>query len=328
MIYSRETHLAIAVVGEASELCQNIRAEWSEKHQDQKADNSPVTVADFGSQALINAGIHDCFPDDSVIAEETSSMLRPYLDDNYEGSKLEAVTNYVKYFREGATPADVLDWIDIGDSEGGRGRHWSVDPIDGTRGYVRGDHYAVSLGLFEDGKVLTGVLGCPNYPHDITNPDGDKGVLFIAEAGLGMQAVDLNDPSKSIAPAVPPLARMVQRYGIQPDSALFNWQVANELGLEPKALAMDSQAKYGAVALGAAQVYLRLKPGNAPEHIWDHVPGILIAQEGGAEVTDVHGAALDLTAGRDLVRNEGVLVTKGIDHAAVVAAVRRVRARR
>ncbi|KAE8680153.1 hypothetical protein F3Y22_tig00111392pilonHSYRG00363 [Hibiscus syriacus] len=44
---------------------------------------------------------------------------------------------------------------------GPTGRHWVLDPVDGTLGFVRGDQYAVALALIEDGKL---VLGCPNYP--------------------------------------------------------------------------------------------------------------------------------------------------------------------
>jgi 3'(2'), 5'-bisphosphate nucleotidase len=324
MNYSPETQIAIEVVQEASVLCQNVRAEWSEAHRSQKADvgNTPVTVADFGAQVLINAAISDRFPGDSIIAEETGTMLRPYLNDGYEGSALETITGHVRRFRT-ATPTKVLDWIDMGNSEGGSGRHWTVDPIDGTKGYLLDEQYAVSLGLFENGEVLTGVLGCPNYPHDITNPDGDKGVLFIAERGMGMQALDLKDPTKHIAHADASTPRIVQRREIKPNDATFNRHVAAELGLNLEALNMDSQAKYGAIALGAAQVYLRFK-ANKHEHIWDHVPGIIIAQEGGAIVTDVHGNRIDLTAGRDLVRNQGILVSKDIDHATAVAGLQRV----
>lgn len=51
---------------------------------------------------------------------------------------------------------------------GATGRHWVLDPVDGTLGFVRGDQYAVALALVEDGRVVVGVLGCPNMP---TNPE-------------------------------------------------------------------------------------------------------------------------------------------------------------
>lgn len=61
--------------------------------------------------------------------------------------------------------AEVLEAISRCNSTGGpSGRHWVLDPVDGTLGFIRGDQYAVALALIEDGRVIFGVLGCPNYP--------------------------------------------------------------------------------------------------------------------------------------------------------------------
>lgn len=63
--------------------------------------------------------------------------------------------------------SQVLDAINQCNSTGGPvGRHWVLDPVDGTLGFVRGDQYAVALALIEDGQVVIGVLGCPNYPME------------------------------------------------------------------------------------------------------------------------------------------------------------------
>ena len=60
---------------------------------------------------------------------------------------------------------DVLRAIQRGSSNGGSsGRHWVLDPVDGTLGFMRGDQYAIALALIEEGKVVLGVLGCPNFP--------------------------------------------------------------------------------------------------------------------------------------------------------------------
>lgn len=60
---------------------------------------------------------------------------------------------------------EVLEAISRCNSKGGKsGRFWVLDPVDGTLGFVRGDQYAVALALIEDGEVVLGVLGCPNYP--------------------------------------------------------------------------------------------------------------------------------------------------------------------
>jgi 3'(2'), 5'-bisphosphate nucleotidase len=42
---------------------------------------------------------------------------------------------------------------------------WTLDPIDGTKGFLLGGQYAVCLALIEDSDVKLGVMGCPNLPH-------------------------------------------------------------------------------------------------------------------------------------------------------------------
>lgn len=61
---------------------------------------------------------------------------------------------------------------------------WALDPIDGTKGFLRGGQYAVCLALLEDGKPVLGVMGTPNLPLDYKNP-GEKGVLFVTSKGKG-----------------------------------------------------------------------------------------------------------------------------------------------
>jgi 3'(2'), 5'-bisphosphate nucleotidase/inositol polyphosphate 1-phosphatase len=92
---------------------------------------------------------------------------------------------------------EVIELIDTGKSAGGAdGRHWVLDPIDGTRGFVGGRQYAVCLGLIDAGEVVVGVLGCPNMPMQaLTDVDGTAaasagnqppgGVCFAARKGNG-----------------------------------------------------------------------------------------------------------------------------------------------
>lgn len=68
---------------------------------------------------------------------------------------------------------------------------WTIDPIDGTKGFLRGEQYAVCLAFLVDAEVQVGVLGCPNLPLDMANPDGEKGCLFVAVKGQGAQQVIL-----------------------------------------------------------------------------------------------------------------------------------------
>lgn len=103
--------------------------------------------------------------------------------------------------------SEVLEAISRCNSSGGStGRFWTLDPVDGTLGFIRGDQYAVALALIEDGEVVLGVLGCPNYPmrkewlcyhpryHRIiskltptttTSESWDKGCVIYAQKGSG-----------------------------------------------------------------------------------------------------------------------------------------------
>ena len=74
-LYERELAVAIAAVHEASRLCRAVATEISADVLAKK-DKSPVTVADFGSQALICRALIESFPDDPVIAEEDATELR------------------------------------------------------------------------------------------------------------------------------------------------------------------------------------------------------------------------------------------------------------
>jgi 3'(2'), 5'-bisphosphate nucleotidase len=62
---------------------------------------------------------------------------------------------------------------------------WALDPIDGTKGFLRGGQYAVCLALIQDGEVVLGVMGTPNLPVDYNKPDGEKGVVFVGTKGEG-----------------------------------------------------------------------------------------------------------------------------------------------
>lgn len=68
---------------------------------------------------------------------------------------------------------------------------WTIDPIDGTKGFLRGEQYAVCLSLIVDSQVQVGVIGCPNLPLDPVNPDAGRGAIFIAVRGHGAEQVSL-----------------------------------------------------------------------------------------------------------------------------------------
>lgn len=66
---------------------------------------------------------------------------------------------------------------------------WTLDPIDGTKGFLRGEQYAVCLAFIVDSVVQIGVMGCPNLPTSGMNSEGEKGCLFVAVRGHGAEEV-------------------------------------------------------------------------------------------------------------------------------------------
>ena len=107
------------------------------------------------------------------------------------------------------TPDEVADMIDRGASEGGSvGKHWILDPIDGTKGFINGRQYAIALALMEEGKVTGGVLGCPNMPWTPIErgateiPTASPGVMFAAYTGCGalVAAMDAEQPLEEGVP--------------------------------------------------------------------------------------------------------------------------------
>ena len=91
----------------------------------------------------------------------------------------------------------------------------------------------------------------------------------------------------------------------------------------------DSQVKYGVVASGGAEIYLR--PRSKPayrENVWDHAAGVIVCEEAGGRVSDLDGKPLDFKLGTRLEDNRGVLATSGGRvHEVVVEALRAVEAR-
>jgi 3'(2'), 5'-bisphosphate nucleotidase len=224
----------------------------------------------------------------------------------------------------------ILDLIDYGTYEGGgSGRHFTLDPIDGTKGFLRLDQYAVALGLIEDGEVVLGVLGCPNLPAKASQPDAARGCLFIAARGEGATMRTLDEATEtpiSVSEiddtANASFCESVEKaHSSQSDAA----KVAELLGITVPPFRIDSQCKYAAVARGDASVYLRLPTrADYEEKIWDHAAGAVVITEAGGRVTDVNGDDLDFSLGRTLKNNKGVIVTNGRLHERVIAAVKEV----
>lgn len=320
---SVEVKIAMQGVIEASILCEKIQKDLIGEVSFIKSDASPVTIADYASQALICKRIKDAFPKDTIIAEEDSVDLRK----NEHSNILARATHYIRNCIPDASPRDVCDWIDSSSHVLGE-RFWTLDPIDGTKGFLRGDQYAIALALIERGAVTLGVLGCPNLHVHVDQPEGEKGCLFLARRGKGsvqialdggerqdLSVCKINDPSESV---------FTESVEIDHSDHVFHRRVARKLDMDKPAIRMDSLVKYAIVGRGEAVFYLRIPAPyeqDFKENIWDHAAGAIIAEEAGGRVTDAFGRPLDFASAIKMTKNYGIVVTNGILHERILEAL-------
>ena len=158
MSYTQELSIAHLAVRRACLLTQSVFPSIS-KGTLSKSDSSPVTIGDFGAQALINSALVHNFPNDALVGEEEASSLRS--DSQLAGQVWELVqkacaedTEHDDEIGSVGSQTGMLDALDAGKGEGGaKGRIWTIDPIDGTKGFLRGGQYAVCVALIVDGDV-------------------------------------------------------------------------------------------------------------------------------------------------------------------------------
>ena len=322
--FTSELQTALDAVRQAATVCRAVQASISTESLEKK-DNSPVTVADFASQALICRILQQSFPDDPVIGEEGAAELRT--DSGAEF--LNRVVAECRAVGVDAGPKEVCQWIDRGDLQEYRPRFWTLDPIDGTKGFLRNEQYAIALALIIGGEIQVGILGCPNMPVDAAQPDGDRGLLAWAVRNQGSFVQPLDTPDAEpqrigvTSTSTSSDARFCESVESGHSSHGWSGRIASQLGITREPFRIDSQCKYLAVAMGDADIYLRLPTRKGyQEKIWDHAGGILVVQEAGGTVTDIHGKTPEFHHGATLAGNEGMVVTNGQFHGEVVAAVR------
>jgi 3'(2'), 5'-bisphosphate nucleotidase len=228
----------------------------------------------------------------------------------------------------GATADDARAWIDIGGGEPGAD-FWTLDPVDGTKGFRRGGQYAVALARIQDGEVVLAGLACPALTLSVEHASPMTGVVAVASRGSGAWARPIDGGAWGrlrVSPVDEPRASRGLRSveGAHTDEAWLE-RILASLRVERPPGRMDSQAKYLVVAAGAAEWIFRLVPASDRGHrewIWDQAAGALMVEEAGGRVTDLEGAPLDFGAGRRLERNLGVLSTNGRLHGAALDALR------
>ena len=321
---------------EAVQLCSKLTSKTQKmlesSDQVSKLDDSPVTVADYAAQAVVSYVLEQKYPDVALLAEEDAKALRGGSEET-RGllEKITEITNECIFGDDVSvylSREEVARLIDRGNHEGGsESTFFVLDPIDGTKGFINQRQYAIALGLCEKGKIVGGVLGCPNMPMSKIPEDVDAletkkpGVIFAAYENLGCKyaAMDAKEPvgkdsftatSDQLVKCGEDGARYMESWedSIVADHAFTN-ALSEKVGITRKALRIDSQAKYGSLSRGDAHIYLRFPPKTYREKVWDHAAGAIIISESGGVISDAAGVPLEFGKGRFLDINGGIVAS-------------------
>jgi 3'(2'), 5'-bisphosphate nucleotidase len=227
-----------------------------------KSGNEPVTVADRRASELIVAGLAETFPDDPIISEE----LPP---------------------APGALGAP---------------RFWLVDPIDGTKDFIRGeDGYSVMIGLVCDGRPVVGVVYQPSVDR----------LFFGTPAGAVM-----DDRGERRALAVSPVASAADVRLVASKSHRSSEldRVKQELGITNELNIGSVGVKLCVIAAGARDLYVN--PATRTK-AWDTCAPEAILVPAGGRLSDLFGNPIDYT--RELAHKRGLVASNGRVHDEVIA---------
>jgi 3'(2'), 5'-bisphosphate nucleotidase len=298
-----------------------------------KADATPVTVADFGVQALLSWELGAAFPHIPLVAEEDAATLRA---PGSEALLAQVVAAVARACDAGTPPpsADaVLDALDRGCADADVAAtcappatpparmRWVLDPIDGTKGFLRGGdaQYAVGLALLEDGAdaPLLGVMALPNWSLPPASASS-RGVLLAASRGGGAWVRTLAGSGAWTAARADAAGTLRDATVCISDNEVWESTpvAAAAAPVAPAALlplCCGSLVKYAAVALGHASLFVQHPvPGVHRLKSWDHAAGAACVLGAGGAVVDFAGRPVALGGGREFIPDgRGVLVCGG-----------------
>ncbi len=306
-------------VRQAADLTRRVQQQHLVSSAKDTGDHvEPVTIADYGSQAMICRAILTAFPEDAVLAEEHADQFGTLLAADQRAEIVGLVSDVLG---EAVSEDQISSWLDHGRGVEAE-RTWVIDPIDGTKGFIAMRRYSIAVGLLDRGLPIAGVLGSPGYP----TPDG-KGLLFYAQGGAAHVEPMLGGKAYRVAVSTrtkPRDLKVVE--SVERDHAALELmaKIYGELGIDKAAQVegIDSQDKYAMLACGDADLYLRLPREAKPKHkSWDHAAGVALIQAAGGVVTDIDGSMLDFSTGAILSNNLGMVVTNGAIHDRVLEVV-------
>lgn len=220
---------------------------------ERKDDASPLTAADLAAHRVIVEGLGALTPQWPVLSEESAA----------------------------------IDW-----SERSRwARYWLVDPLDGTREFVkRNGEFTVNIALIDGHRPMLGIVQTP-----VT------GELACAWEGGGAWLARAGEKSRRIGTRQRGSPLMVA--GSRSHASDHEANLLGRLGPCAK-MALGSSLKFVRIAAAEADLYLRLGPTGE----WDTAAGQCVLEQAGGAVLDFNGRPLTYNARESLTNPDFLAV--------------------
>ena len=237
-----------------------------------KTGGEPVSRADLESSELIVRRLAAAFPDDAILSEE--------LPDN--ASRL------------------------------GVPRVWMIDPIDGTKDFLRGESgHAVMIGLAREGRPALGVVAQPA-----------TGCLWTGVVGAGAWKQSQGGPREPLRVSTVTGAHAIRLVSSKSNRSEYYARFCRALGITDELSLGSVGLKMATVAQGTRDLYVY--PGNQSK-MWDSCGPEAILIAAGGKVSDMDGQPLCYD--RPELRNlRGFVASNGLVHGLALEAIARLRA--
>ncbi|MEO9003003.1 MAG: 3'(2'),5'-bisphosphate nucleotidase CysQ [Rhodanobacter sp.] len=223
-----------------------------------KADASPLTAADLAAQQVIVAGLGQLETRLPILSEEAKAL--PWSERQH--------------------------WS----------RYWLVDPLDGTREFVkRNDEFTVNIALVDQRRSVLGVVLAP-----VT------GALYVAELGKGAW-LQHEAGGEWQHLRTRPLVQPAKVAGSRSHGGSQRSMLEQLIGSDYEMLPLGSSLKFCLIARGEADIYLR--QGLTSE--WDTAAAQCVLDEAGGAVLDLQGQPFRYNRGESLLNPEFVAVGDG-----------------
>lgn len=229
---------------------------------DLKSDQSPVTRADQAADQIISNSLKTLHGDIQLITEET------------------------------ADPAFIADFVACDDP----GPFWLVDPLDGTKEFIRGSNdFTVNIGLIVEKQPIFGIVHLP-ATGDTYYGSQNLGAWLQKTDGSKMQIT----PSQSILDAGWRVVGSKSHATPEALDAFLSGQPVAEI------ISAGSSLKFCRVAEGKADIYPRFGPTKE----WDTAAGDAILRAAGGRMCFLDGSVF--TYGKKDLLNPGFVGDNGL----------------